>query len=544
MRIQNKKFTLHQRLVNNEPLVVFGHRKKRDAPVIYHRRDGPLFMTGPPSGTGPPGGVGPPKIKGNGLESILRKNKINGIILALKLFKVSKEKKEINFNKRKTKMKNFKLKRLLSLAFIGGLSALNATSVIAAAGDLISNTATLNYDVATVAQAPITSLAAEFWEDRKVNFTVAEANTATTTVTPNATVQVQTFTVTNDGNDTQDFLLSALNRTTGTTDPHSVATDIFDIVTYSVYVDSAATTVLPTTDTYLAGTDTAIFIDNLAAGTSRTVYIVSTIPATVTNNQVSVMSLVAQVAIGAGTGIAADAIMRDDNSHVSPVGTYSNGAQTTAALAAATNANGVLSTETVFADAAGDVNSAGVAGAASNGQHSDSDSYTVSAAALTVAKTVTTLWDPINGNTSPKAIPGAYVQYSIAVVNAGPASASLTTLADTLVTTLLDPNLILATATTPVPTANTDAASGTDGNGIRVVVTGSTRAVTSIYCTGDTAVDGDADGCSYPGDAPVINSAVGVNLGTLLVIDVPNGYTAGEIKATETATITFNAIVQ
>lgn len=70
MRMQNKKFTFHQRLVNNEPLVVFGHRKKRDAPVIYHRRDGPLFVTGPPDGTGPPAATGPihlvgfPKVTG------------------------------------------------------------------------------------------------------------------------------------------------------------------------------------------------------------------------------------------------------------------------------------------------------------------------------------------------------------------------------------------------------------------------------------------------------------------------------------------------
>ena len=54
MRMQNKKLNSHQRLVNNEPLVVLGNGKKRDAPVIYHRRDGPSFVTGPPGGTGPP----------------------------------------------------------------------------------------------------------------------------------------------------------------------------------------------------------------------------------------------------------------------------------------------------------------------------------------------------------------------------------------------------------------------------------------------------------------------------------------------------------
>ena len=54
MRMQYKQFKPHQWLVNNEPLVVLGNCKKRDGPVIYHRRDGPLFNTGPSGGKGPP----------------------------------------------------------------------------------------------------------------------------------------------------------------------------------------------------------------------------------------------------------------------------------------------------------------------------------------------------------------------------------------------------------------------------------------------------------------------------------------------------------
>ena len=60
MRRQNKKFISNQWLVNNEPLVVLGNCKKRDGPIIFHRRDGPLFVTGPPGGTGPPEATGPP----------------------------------------------------------------------------------------------------------------------------------------------------------------------------------------------------------------------------------------------------------------------------------------------------------------------------------------------------------------------------------------------------------------------------------------------------------------------------------------------------
>lgn len=58
--MQNEKFISHQRLVNNEPLVVLGNGKKRDAPVIYHRRNAPLFVIGLVSSDGPCEGTGPP----------------------------------------------------------------------------------------------------------------------------------------------------------------------------------------------------------------------------------------------------------------------------------------------------------------------------------------------------------------------------------------------------------------------------------------------------------------------------------------------------
>lgn len=73
MRIKNKQFNLYQWLVNNEPLVILGYRKKRDAGANYHRRDGPIFETGPPDKTGfpqatvssymtsRPNGTGPPR---------------------------------------------------------------------------------------------------------------------------------------------------------------------------------------------------------------------------------------------------------------------------------------------------------------------------------------------------------------------------------------------------------------------------------------------------------------------------------------------------
>ena len=533
MRMQCKQSNSHQRLVNNGPLVVFGNHKNRDAPVIYHRRDGPILDTGPPVGTGPPGGVGPPRTQGNWLELILRKNEINGKALALKWFRTSEERNNINLNKRKMKMKNFKLKRLLGLAFVGGLTALNASMVFAAAGDTISNTATLNFTIGGVGQTPVTPAApATFVEDRKVNFTVAEVGGATTSVIPGATLQVQTFTVTNNGNAPQDFLLSALE----------VGGSAFSPTSVQVFVDSAA--VAAGTDTFLSGTDTDIFIDELPAGTARTVYIVSTIPGTATNGQVATMSLVAQIAAGgsasADDSVAANAgaaIMNDNNGHASPVGTYNNGLTTTVATAAAALAAADIAdtaaVETVFADAAGTLNSAGAADAASNGQHSANDTYTVSAAALTVTKAVSTaLWDPINADSFPKAIPGAYVTYTITVANAaGGSSASLTTLTDTLAASLaLDPDFVDG-ATVLAPTSGADAA-------FQIDISGTGRAGTATtYCTATTVVDG----CS---GTLVAGGVISIDFATLAVTGAEAGYTAGELKASESIVITFNAIIQ
>lgn len=60
MRMQCEQFNSHQRLVNHEPLVVFENEKKRDAPVIYHRRDVSLFDKRYVAGDGPAEGTGPP----------------------------------------------------------------------------------------------------------------------------------------------------------------------------------------------------------------------------------------------------------------------------------------------------------------------------------------------------------------------------------------------------------------------------------------------------------------------------------------------------
>lgn len=434
-------------------------------------------------------------------------------------------------------MKTSKRNKLLGLALTGSFSLFGASNALAAAGDNISNFATLQYSVGTTPQTVIESgsgtgnsvpgagyatangLTTDFTEDRLINFTVNEVGGVTTTVNADATLQVQEFLITNDGNGNQDFLFTALNRITGTADPHGgTSLDSFDALSVQVFVETANPGFDP-------ADDTAIFADEIAPLGTATVYIVSTIPdsTVVSNGDIAVMSLVAQVAADGAVGVEGAAINNDDNGNISPAGTYSNGG-TAVALGTANDvgdiATGVGSEQNVFNDPAGTLNSAGVADIVRNGQHSADDTYTVAAAALTVTKTSIALYDPINIASNPKSIPGGYVTYTVSVANAaGAADAALTTLTDILPATLvLDPNFVLNDGSTPT--------SGTAGESIEVV-----KGATTIYCT--AAADGD--GCDYTGGA-----------GGTVTVTLTNAIFAAimPLAATETVTIKFNAIVQ
>ncbi len=413
-------------------------------------------------------------------------------------------------------MKIYSRNRLAGLALAGSLSLLGANNAFAAAGDTISNTASLSYDVSGTTQPAITA-SVDFIEDRLINFVVSTADGATVSVAPSATTQVQSFDVTNNGNDTQDFLFTALDRTTGTADPHGGAqTDNFDVSSVSVYVD----TVLD--GNYVPADDTAVFADEVAPGATVRVFVVSTIPdnTVVSNGDVAVMALIAQVAAGGGAAVEGAAITNDDNGNVSPAGSYSNGATSVAAGVANDIADDPATTQTVFNDPAGTIDSQGNAGAVQTGQTSGDSSYTVAAASLTVTKTSSALWDPVNLATNPKSIPGGYVRYSISVDNAaGAANADLTTLSDTLSASLdLDPDFTDGTA------ANNP--SNAAGDSIQVV-----KGATTIYCT--AAADGD--GCDYTGGA-----------GGTVTVDMSNATFAGimPLAGGETVTVNFNVIVQ
>lgn len=291
------------------------------------------------------------------------------------------------------------------------------------AGTTITNTAFVDYQVGGVSQGQLSDSDA-FVVDRKINLTVAEVGSITTTVVPGQPVAVTTFTVTNTSNQVLDFLLTSSQLGSGTA-AHG-GTDTFNVTGLSMFVDTNGN------GTYESGTDTAItFIDELAADASRTIFLVGAVPA--------------GLGTGAVAGVTLTATARE------------GGTATTqgAAISETTTAN-TAGIDTVFAD------TAGVTEGARSGSHSDDDDYTVSTATLTVDKTSRVISDPFNGTSNPKLIPGAVVEYCIAVSNAaGGADATSVSITDNVPTALLfTAGSIVLNGTVTSGTCNADGAAG------------------------------------------------------------------------------------
>jgi hypothetical protein len=296
-----------------------------------------------------------------------------------------------------------KLKKLGTSGLILAIMAASNPAFAAgtASGTNVVNTATVDFQVGGVNQPQQSSNNATFVVDRKVNLTVAEVGNTTTNVAPGSSTQVTAFTLQNTSNSVLDFALTTTQQVGGAA-THG-GTDTFDVTAPTIYRDTNGN------GTYDAGTDTVVtFIDELAADTSVTLFVVANIP------------------IGLATGAIADIAL-------TATGREGGGAGSLGAALVQTAGANTAGVDTVFAD------TAGTNDAARDGAHSDDDDFTVSAASLTATKTSTVISDPFNGTTNPKMIPGAVVEYCIAVANAaGGAPATGVTINDSLATASLD----------------------------------------------------------------------------------------------------------
>lgn len=287
------------------------------------------------------------------------------------------------------------MKRLMRIAVAFGL-LLAANGAFAQdntdAGVVISNTATVNYEVNNIPQSSQANTPATFMVDRVILVTVA--NTSGATVTPgqdtdDTVVPVLTFTVTNDSNATLDFVLST----------EDLAGDDFDATGLEIFVDGNAN------GTFEAANDTATSISDLAEEGVATVFVIGDIPLSAANDDFDDVVLVATAYEIDGT-----TLVQDDDADNNDV---------------ADSANGQGTMETVFGDADG----TGVEGA-EDGAHSDTGRFTVGTASIAVAKQSVVISDPFNDTTNPKAIPGAVVEYCILVTNSGGTDATDVAISD------------------------------------------------------------------------------------------------------------------
>ncbi len=155
-------------------------------------------------------------------------------------------------------------------------------------------------------------------------------------------------------------------------------------------------------------------------------------------------------------------------------------------------------------------------------------------ATIKVTKTVNVLCDTVNGVSNPKYIPASLASWNISVANTGAIAANLTQISDALNTALsFDANLVAPnSATTCSSTVGTP--NNATGKGFKLSLTGTTRPAAN-YPKFLTTSNADADGASH-------------NLGNILIdyplaMPVELGYTAGELRPGETATVNFNTTI-
>jgi len=266
----------------------------------------------------------------------------------------------------------------------------------------ITNQATVNFSVGGVSQTAVNSNTASFTVGVKVRLVVTNNDTTNVTVSPGTTKAALKFTVLNDGNATNDVALSYVAAANGTASPYG-GNDSFDGTTIAIYEDTDSN------GTFNDGTDQpSTTINDLAPGSSKVYFIVYT-PNDLTQSpgSIAVYYLVAQAKWADGTNISEGSI------------------NVTNAMAGGTACGaGGTPVDVVFADDNGPAPDAN--DGTRDGKHSDDGAYIVQNATITVSKSSAVYSDPVNGTTSPKAIPGAIVTYTITITNSGNANATVT----------------------------------------------------------------------------------------------------------------------
>jgi uncharacterized repeat protein (TIGR01451 family) len=298
---------------------------------------------------------------------------------------------------------------LIALSSVGALSS--AYAVGTPSGTSITNTATVDYSVGSVAQTQLTAASTPFQVDTRIDFTVTEVGSSATIVTPgqtNVALTMTTFRVSNTGNSTQGYTVAATNEPVGGAPTWGGPgnNDTVDVNNVRLFVDDG--------DGVFDAGDTATSINSLPMDNNLLVFVFADIPLVANNSYANVRLTAQATAVGGGAPL-------DDTPTADTAGV-----------------------EIVIADAG------------LNNSESDIDQYWIQSAALSLSKSSTLISDPFNGTgANRKAIPGAVIEYTITVSNASTTQAADGVIVtDTIpATTSFVPGSILL-GTTSLPDSN------------------------------------------------------------------------------------------
>ena len=389
---------------------------------------------------------------------------------------------------------------LLLAGFVGSAQAAGTAS-----GTAINNNAKLDYSVNSVPQSQIcssptgntngTCTNTQFLVDTKVNVNVVTTDGTAISTTPGSN-GTMTFTVTNTGNATQDLLLASVNNV-ATGQAVLTVTDSFDPTSCTIS-DSAGnaitanrlTNVLPDTPVTIK---VNCLIPTLKSGTTA-----------FTPTDATLVALKATVYNVSGGGVMVE-----------------------------TAAPTLASVDVALADAKGSDD------LLRDAAFSARSALVVAPAALNVQKVAIVLCDPFNLTTSPKAIPGAFVRYTVTIQNGaatGTQSASVTTFTDPLDTNVNADTDLITGATKCDTAVNGGVATSGSGKGVQVSFSAASGSRAS-FSGGPKFLLSSG---TYSNTQLLIPAATCT--GTLLPAEPP--YAAGELKPGDTLTLIFNAIVK
>lgn len=350
----------------------------------------------------------------------------------------------------------------LALAAAGLAFASQGAMAITAAGVDIVNTVNLTYSVGSQAQTPV-SADATFKVDRLINYTFVANTTANlTAVTPSQTNVDITFTVSNEGNEAQNFIFSAADLATNATfQINGTGSSYTDEVVYAavnsatfwegavsagLQIQAASTLNVP------ANTDQA------SATKTKTVTMRLTMPAAPAQifNVSAADAVFPTLATIDATGTLNDVKVDTAALGVSVTAKATDGSGVQLTLDK-TAANGLTTKENVFADAVAVLTS----GTTYKSEKSTTTGYKFGTAMLKMTKTaaITAMPAGVTGYTNNAAIPGATVEYTISVQNYGTGAASTVAVSDTLPATL-DYSTLALTSTTGAASSSANTSTG------------------------------------------------------------------------------------